>query len=139
MIYTDRVHLIADELQELHWFAESIGMKRSWFQDHPKHPHYDIFGRNVTKAIRHGAKVVSSKKLIEILKNKMISKGQLYKDNMTGGKYRIIEVEKDSDHSILNIKIQNINNAGAIFDLGEWELKSNYSLVDSLSKAKLRG
>ncbi len=69
----------------------------------------------------------------------MIKINQIWQDNNTGAKYRILKVEEDLDMSILNIKIQNINNAGAIFDLGEWELKNSYSLIDSLSKARSRG
>lgn len=69
----------------------------------------------------------------------MIRRGQIWQDNSTGAKYKVVEVEKDFDYSILNVKIQNINNAGAIFDLGEWELKNHYTLIDSYSKAKLRG
>ena len=64
---------------------------------------------------------------------------EIWRDNNTGAKYRIIQVEKDLDGSILNIKIQNIHNAGAIFDLGEWELKNNYTLIDSLHQARMRG
>lgn len=36
-------HLMADTIEELHEFAECLGLKREWFQDHPKHPHYDVF------------------------------------------------------------------------------------------------
>ena len=43
MIYTDKIHLIADSLQELHTFAEEQGIKRCWFEGVKKgHPHYDI-------------------------------------------------------------------------------------------------
>jgi len=42
MIYTDNVHLMGDSLRELHTFAQSVGLRREWFQDHPHHPHYDI-------------------------------------------------------------------------------------------------
>lgn len=45
MILFDGVHLATDgDLDELHKFAQSIGLKREWFQDHPAHPHYDLFG-----------------------------------------------------------------------------------------------
>ena len=69
----------------------------------------------------------------------MAKKNEIYKDNDTGAKYRILEIEKDLDGSILNIKIQNINNAQAIFDLGEWELKNNYIKVDDLYSSRYRG
>lgn len=45
MIYFDGVHLATDgSIEELHIFAQSIGLKREWFQSHPRHPHYDVFG-----------------------------------------------------------------------------------------------
>ena len=69
----------------------------------------------------------------------MAKKNEIYKDKDTGAKYRILEIEKDLDGSILNIKIQNINNAQAIFDLGDWELKNNYIKVDDLHSSKQRG
>ena len=70
MIYTDKVHLIADSIDELHEFAKEIGLKREWFQDNEKHPHYDIWGVMVKRAIKKGAIVVSSKEIIQIFKNK---------------------------------------------------------------------
>ena len=68
-----------------------------------------------------------------------IRKNEIWKDNNTGAKYQLKEVEKDFDGSILNIKMQNINNAGAIFDLGEWELRNSYTKVDDHAGAKRRG
>jgi len=41
MVYTDGKHLVADNINELHRFAQSIGLKRKWFQDH-RIPHYDL-------------------------------------------------------------------------------------------------
>lgn len=47
-------HLIADSEEELHAFAEGIGLKRIWFQ--PKSsPHYDLTASRRLKAIMHGA------------------------------------------------------------------------------------
>ena len=31
--YPYHCHLVADTVDELHMFAQSIGLKRSWFQD----------------------------------------------------------------------------------------------------------
>ena len=45
MIYFDGVHLATDsDLSELHREARLIGLKREWFQEHSRHPHYDVFG-----------------------------------------------------------------------------------------------
>lgn len=46
MLYTDGVHLIADSLDELHGYANKIGLKRGWFESHWRHPHYDIVNQN---------------------------------------------------------------------------------------------
>ena len=42
MVYTDGVHLVADTEEELHKFAQKIGLKRSWYQDKSHYPHYDL-------------------------------------------------------------------------------------------------
>ena len=36
-------HLMADTEEELHNFASQFGLRREWFQNHPTHPHYDVF------------------------------------------------------------------------------------------------
>lgn len=67
MVYTDGHHLVADTLAELHEFA--IGKLRfqpSWFQDHPRHPHYDLTThRAARRAIEAGAIVISSRGITE--------------------------------------------------------------------------
>jgi hypothetical protein len=69
MIYTDGVHLVSDSnLEELHVFAKGIGLRREWFQVHPRHPHYDLTtARMSAKAIRAGAEKVTSVELLRIL------------------------------------------------------------------------
>ena len=68
MIYTDGVHLISDHgPEELHQFAEKIGLKREWYQEHPRHPHYDILSGQVRrKALRAGAKLIDNRQLVRI-------------------------------------------------------------------------
>lgn len=76
MVYTDKTHLVADSLRELHAFAKKLGLKREWFQFRiPENersacfkPHYDLFGSKKEKAIALGAKLVSSKQIVEICK-----------------------------------------------------------------------
>lgn len=69
MIYTDGIHLVTDgELEELHQFAASIGLKREWFQDHGDHPHYDtIVESKMDLAIKHGAMMVRPTDIIRIM------------------------------------------------------------------------
>lgn len=58
MIYTDTVHVVADTIDELHEFAEKIGMPRNYYEGVRKgHPHYDL-RRGMTKEdIRKGGRI----------------------------------------------------------------------------------
>ena len=66
MILTDGIHLVSDSsLEELHAFAQNMGLKRHWFQVHRNHPHYDLTTNSaLTRALARGAYNVSSKELI---------------------------------------------------------------------------
>jgi Protein of unknown function (DUF4031) len=64
-VYVDNMQLQASvgpvtgtDIEELHQLAESIGLRRSWFQDHPRHPHYDVTDGKRWQAIRAGAQEV---------------------------------------------------------------------------------
>ena len=48
-------HLYADMTNELHAFAIKIGLNRTWFQDRPGFPHYDLTRRIRGVAIGAGA------------------------------------------------------------------------------------
>ena len=48
-------HLIADSLDELHEFAKQIGMRRSWFQNDSRLPHYDLTENRRRMAVKLGA------------------------------------------------------------------------------------
>lgn len=74
MILFDGTHLATTGgLNGLHVFALKAGLSRRWFQDHPRHPHYDVFGHKVRLVLRSGAleknfRRVSSRELILRLK-----------------------------------------------------------------------
>lgn len=51
-------HMIADTLDELHEMADSIGMKRAWFQAKASTPHYDLTASRRDKAVKLGATVL---------------------------------------------------------------------------------
>lgn len=56
--WTGGGHLQADTLDELHAFAASIGLRRSWFQSkpgRPDHDHYDLTASKRDEAILAGA------------------------------------------------------------------------------------
>ncbi len=57
-------HLGADDVQELHLFAQSIGLKPEWFQD-KKIPHYDITLSKSILAVANGAILINSKEFIQ--------------------------------------------------------------------------
>ena len=51
-------------LEELHAFAQTLGLRREWFQNHPRHPHYDLPPERRALALEMGAMPVSSKELV---------------------------------------------------------------------------
>lgn len=57
-------HMMSDEgMEELHTFAANIGLRRSWFQDHPSHPHYDLRPSKRRLALQNGATEIEGKEL----------------------------------------------------------------------------
>lgn len=48
-------HMRADTLEELHEMAALIGLKREWFQDKPRAPHYDLTPESRLRALELGA------------------------------------------------------------------------------------
>jgi hypothetical protein len=69
-------HLFADTQQELHEFAEKLGLRRSYFQPgRPRgdgspspHWHYDLTAGKRQQAIRLGARPVTARESIEIIR-----------------------------------------------------------------------
>lgn len=59
----------SDDLEELHGFAQRIGLKREWFQDHSRHPHYDLAPSKRALAVKRGAvEVTATEMLLECLR-----------------------------------------------------------------------
>jgi hypothetical protein len=49
-------HLTTDgSLEELHVFAERLGLRRAWFQEHPLASHYDLTVKKRALALEMGA------------------------------------------------------------------------------------
>ena len=70
MVYTDGSHLIADEIAELHTFALEIGLKKGWFKNIPRNPHYFVSSKRIMiKAVKHGAKKINGIELLQIVNN----------------------------------------------------------------------
>ena len=59
-------HLLADSLAELHEFADKLGLKREWFQEKARFPHYDITDNMRTKAIHIGAISANRSQIAEV-------------------------------------------------------------------------
>lgn len=73
MIYVDTpfdgwCHMVADSLEELHTFAERLGINRARFQNKPKRPHYDLRPKKRKKAIELGAVEVQRRDLMMVLR-----------------------------------------------------------------------
>lgn len=58
-------HMATDNngLDELHAMADKIGLKRTWFQDHYRVPHYDLTASKRRLAVAAGAVEVGPKEL----------------------------------------------------------------------------
>lgn len=64
-------HMVTDgDVEELHQMADTIGLKRAWFQDHPRHPHYDITSGRRHKALAAGAVEVNDRQLLRIIQSR---------------------------------------------------------------------
>ena len=61
-------HLLADSLDELHTMADTVGLKRKWFQTNPI-PHYDLCKSYRIKAISFGAKEIGRKETVTLIRS----------------------------------------------------------------------
>ena len=69
--YKEACHLVADTRRELHVFAQSIGLKRSWFQSNTM-PHYDLTKNKRRLAIRKGATEIDQQQVVVMLRKQRI-------------------------------------------------------------------
>jgi len=68
-------HMYADTIEELHKMADTIGLKREWFQDKKRVPHYDVTLSKRALAIQNGAEPVKyPNHLREFIREKYYSK-----------------------------------------------------------------
>lgn len=62
-------HMIADSDEELHLFAERIGLRRRWVQTHRRFGlHYDLTASRRARAVEAGAVEVSARDLVRTLR-----------------------------------------------------------------------
>lgn len=61
-------HLVCDgDEEELHVFAEKLGLTRQYFQKDARLAHYDVTARLAEKAVTLGAKSISRKELCKLI------------------------------------------------------------------------
>lgn len=61
-------HMIADTEEELHAMAGRIGVARKWYQALASHPHYDICRSKRALAVAAGAREVTQRELVTIVR-----------------------------------------------------------------------
>ena len=62
--------MIADSLDELHAMAETIGLRRGWFQKHAVMPHYDLTPNKRKQAVHHGAIEINAAQMVAELQKR---------------------------------------------------------------------
>lgn len=68
--YGEVTHLFtdSDDIEELHRFAQSIGLKRSWVDKrHTELIHYDLSPQKRMQALKFGAQLMSSKDMVKLM------------------------------------------------------------------------
>jgi hypothetical protein len=70
-------HMISDkgDLSELHAFAAKLGLKRLWFQNKPRWPHYDLAPSTRRLAVQLGAEEVTSSEMVR--RNPLRNRGEI--------------------------------------------------------------
>ncbi|CAB3754523.1 DUF4031 domain-containing protein [Paraburkholderia humisilvae] len=61
-----RFHMTADSLDELHAFAQAVGINRCWYHTGARHPHYDVIEAQRAAAIANGAIAVTQRELMRV-------------------------------------------------------------------------
>ena len=75
--YDKSCHLFADSIEELKIFAVVIGLKKSWFQDNKRLPHFDLTEGMRVRAVNGGAIEMPNKEFFNRLKgDKFIMKNK---------------------------------------------------------------
>lgn len=64
-------HMYADTLDELHVMALSIGMRRAWFQDKEKLPHYDLVPPKRKAAVAAGAIEHTREQMVQFMRTRL--------------------------------------------------------------------
>lgn len=66
--YDSSCHLVADSLEELHYFAGRMKLRPSWFQRGSVPHYYDLTRGMRLLAVKFGAVEIDRKKFVEIMR-----------------------------------------------------------------------
>lgn len=66
--YKYACHLVADTVEELHYFAGRIQLQPCWFQGKSSFPHYDLTKNFRLLAVKLGAIEITNRRLVELMK-----------------------------------------------------------------------
>lgn len=63
-------HMISDnaDRRELMEFAQRLGLKEHWFQNHPLLPHFDLTPAMRAKAIKAGAREITRSEIAKLMR-----------------------------------------------------------------------
>lgn len=94
-------HMIADTDKELHAMADAIGVRRKWFQ-HPGswRRHYDIALSKRKLAVKYGAREVTTRELVMVLRARREKEAEKRKPTFTGSASRTMQRKHSSDGQI---------------------------------------
>lgn len=77
-------HLVADSLDELHSFADRLGLKRSWFQSKTLYPHYDVTKTVRNRALALGAQGADRETIVSCARRMRFEMIQIYRAAAAG-------------------------------------------------------
>ena len=84
--YKQSCHLVADTVEELHYFAGRMRLNPAWFQGKPFLPHYDLTMGKRNQAIRLGAVALNRAQFFDYMRTNRPRKTGLNYLDLTGTK-----------------------------------------------------
>lgn len=124
-VYTDKIHLVSENLELLHEFAKEVGIGKWYYEGYRKgHPHYDIPKKKLKAVLAfEDVQIVSPRRVLEVSKEcytRSLGKMVLRVEKPTGqpipnlvdrnkliefwGKKKYEEVQESAKTSIFNEK-----------------------------------
>lgn len=85
-------HLVADSINELHAFAEQLGLKRVWFQDRTMYPHYDVTVKVKKRALALGAYAGNKRTIITCAKRLKVELIAFERSNLSADSCRVSSI-----------------------------------------------